>query len=443
MAACLFHPLLLSLAYTFMTDGHFVALLLVATWLYVRGLRRGETHVGWVLAGSAVASSAMLVRQQGVLVPASVVAALLLGRRLAPWPRGLRLVALTCTIPALTAVAYNAWLRFGNGTPWALSLFWSDIDKAGWTGLVGLVPRLFVIEALYVGFFVLPVAMAMLPRVRMMAAGAAAWPAIAWAVLVAVGAIVFWLNGFIMPYVGQFVTPTGIGPEDLIAARPVLLDRSARVALTVACAAASILAGIALARRSHGTSGFFGGGAGITAAIAVGQVAGTVPPSIHFSGWGGTLDRYLLPCLPFALLLVLWALREVPLSLPLAAGAVLVMGAWSVAGTRDHLVFVETVWSVAREANALGIPDTRLDAGASWDGFHVYERPPDPSAAPRTPNPPWWTALFAPQTDSSYVVAGAQLPGYTVLLERSYWSWLQHRPLVLYLLRRPDVTGPP
>jgi hypothetical protein len=80
---------------------------------------------------------------------------------------------------------------------------------------------------------------------------------------------------------------------------------------------------------------------------------------------------------------------------------------------------------------------------AGWDGFHLYAAPPSPSLRPRTPNPPWWAELFAPRTDSSYVIAGDRLPGYAVVLERSYWSWLQQRALPLYLLRRPGVAGPP
>ena len=72
-----------------------------------------------------------------------------------------------------------------------------------------------------------------------------------------------------------------------------------------------------------------------------------VPPSVHFIGWGGTLDRYLLPLLPFSVLLLLWALRGQRLVLPLAWLAVVVLGGWSVAGTRDHLVWLSSVWSLA------------------------------------------------------------------------------------------------
>ncbi|MGI9148391.1 MAG: hypothetical protein ACR2IK_17890 [Chloroflexota bacterium] len=447
MAACLFHPLFLSLAYTFMTDPHFVALVLIATWLYVRGLRVAETRAGWVVAGSIVAACSVLVRQQGVLLPAGVLFALAMSGRLSRPLRALRLLLQTSAIPAVTAVAFTVWLREFNGTPWALSLFWSDIATAGWGGVLGLGPRLAVTEALYVGFFVLPIAVACLSRPRRLGQDLRGWArlaALAWATFVSVGAVAFWLGGQrTMPYVGQFVTPTGIGPEDLIAARPVLLELPARGALTVVCVLASILTGVVVAERISATSRFLGSSAGIATGVALGQLAGTVPPSVHFIGWGGTLDRYLLPLLPFAILLLTWAVRRVRVSLPVAWLAVALMGAWAVAGTRDHLMFLDSVWSLAAEANTLGVPNTRLDAGAGWDGFHVYVRPPDPALRPLTPNPPWWTELFAPQTDSSYVVAGAPLAGHAIVLERSYWSALQERWLSLYLLRRSGVQGPP
>jgi hypothetical protein len=413
------------------------------------------------------------------------------------------------------------------------------------------------------------------------------WALLGWAIVVVGGALSYWLDGQkAMPYVGQFVTPTGIGPEDLIAARPLLMQPFERVALTAACGAASIVAagvllrwrcigcatavvppaavttarpvaanggtvtvesltsagsvtpsrapagahtaamavpaattdaaaraaeprpcaavapgrgqamrspvaatanrllaanGAAMASEVMTSAGRVAANGAATAAVvvvaavAVGQVVGTIPPSVHFISWGGTLDRYLLPLLPFCVVLLLaaWpgASAELPrasavwpdasasavlpspstnlvvrgarTSLWLASAAVFVMGVWSVAGTRDHLAFLDGVWSLAYEANALGIDNLRLDAGSGWDGFRDYAAPPDLAVPPRTPDPPWWAELFAPRMDSSYVIAGQALPGYTVVTQGGYVSWLRHEWMPLYLLRRPDVAGPP
>ncbi|MBV9169517.1 MAG: hypothetical protein JOZ81_05470, partial [Chloroflexi bacterium] len=325
-------------------------------------------------------------------------------------------------------------------TPYALALFYDDISSAGWMGVVELLPRLAIIQATYIGFFVLPIAIAALPGVS--AVRPRGWRVsgvLAWACLVIGGAISYWLDGQkAMPYVGQFVTATGIGPEDLIAARPVLMQPPERVALTVLCVVASVLfAAAVLRQRRLGTALL------VVLAVAVGQVVGTIPSSVHFIAWSGTLDRYLLPLLPMCILLLLAALPGIRASLALAWVAVIVMGAWSVAGTRDHLAFVDGIWSLATQANGMGIDDLHLDAGAGWDGFHDYAGPPDPAVRPRTPNPQWWAELFAPRTDSSYVIAGEGLRGYAVVAQGGYYSWLRQEWMPLYLLRRPGVAGPP
>jgi hypothetical protein len=234
----------------------------------------------------------------------------------------------------------------------------------------------------------------------------------------------------------------GLGPDDVLAARPRLLRVPEQVLLTAACLLAGLLAGLLMFRRRLTDVGL------VLGAALLGQALGTLPTAPNFmdwgAGWAPTLDRYLLPLLPLSLALLVWGARGLRLSLtrvglPLA----LAMAVFAVAGVRDHLVFLEGVWSLAGEANRLGVDNTRLDAGAAWDGFYVHVGPPDPDDPPRTRDGPWWTILFAPHTDSSYVVAGALLPGYTVVLERGYWSWLHQRREPLFLLRSPDVAGPP
>jgi len=90
------------------------------------------------------------------------------------------------------------------------------------------------------------------------------------------------------------------------------------------------------------------------------------------------------------------------------------------------------------------VPLDRLDAGSGWDGYHLYEYGLGHGIHSRTPKGgPWWVYFYAPATDSAYVVAGKPLPGYHVIREQPYSSWLQREATNLYLLNRTDVPWPP
>jgi hypothetical protein len=266
--------------------------------------------------------------------------------------------------------------------------------------------------------------------------------------VVVAGVVAFSHERRAMPYVAHFLQTHGLGPSDQHGARPLLaepqvIDQLTSHWLTGICAASSLVLALILCRKVAADPTPDRTRAGLILAVGLWQAAGIVPASFGFRHWEGSLDRYLLPLLPFALCLVLWALRDVRLALPAAWLVVATFAVFAVAGTRDFLVFQQATWDLARYANSIGIPNTRLDAGTSWDGYHLYEQ----SLAdwrPRTPDPrPWWTGLFAPLTDSSYVIAASPLPDYPVVTRVEYSSWLHRQPTYLYLLRRPDVPGPP
>ena len=67
---------------------------------------------------------------------------------------------------------------------------------------------------------------------------------------------------------------------------------------------------------------------------------------------------------------------------------------------------------------------------------------------PRTPDGSWWTSAYAQATDSTYVIAGAPIQGYTILSVHEISAWLKRGPEYLFVLRRteapPDgVNWPP
>ncbi len=449
-ALYLFNPLAFVLGFTFMSDPQFTALLIIATCCFVRGTRRSGPVAGALLAGSAVTALAFLIRQQGILLLPAVLGYLLVARRLRPDRAGLLVCLRVAAIPALTVLLYYGWLFFSHGVPSYQGAFAREVGATGWVDGAVLVSRLTYIELVYVGFFIVPLAAGMLVSLRRLLRPhdpvRGGWFAL-WTVsvaTVAVGFVVFTRQGLAMPYVPQFLGAGDLGPHgDLlgvlpqIAPTPVLM--AARWAMTVVCALAALVFALALGRGLFGPPSPDKAAGHVVIAVAAWQWLGVLPPSFHFRSWSGSLDRYLLPLLPLAICLGLWAVRDLRLSLPTAWVLVAMLALFAVAGTRDFLVFQGATWDLARHANDLGIADTQLDAGASWDGYHLYEYGRDYHIPPQTAQAVWWIKLFAPATDSRYVIAHTPLDYYTVVERVGYSSWLQRGPLYLYLLQHIDA----
>ncbi len=94
--------------------------------------------------------------------------------------------------------------------------------------------------------------------------------------------------------------------------------------------------------------------------------------------------------------LLLWAVRDLRIVQPVAWLIVAAFAAYSVAGTRDYLVYMDTVWRLGRDANAAGIANVNLDAGSGWDGYHLYTYGLDNGITKgRTKNGPWWVYFYA------------------------------------------------
>jgi hypothetical protein len=256
-----------------------------------------------------------------------------------------------------------------------------------------------------------------------------------------------------MPYIPHFFGRQGIGARDLRGYLPWVADDWVWTLLTWVCVGASMLMAIALCRRVSWGSPRNGGVAGLLLICGVIQAGGPVPQSLLFRNWVISLDRYLLPLLPFAIALTLWGLKDVRLRLPVAWVGIALMAAFAVAGTRDELVFQRNVWKMASYANELGIQNTQLDAGYAWDAYHLWEYGYEYGIPPQSPPGfgTWWTDVYAPATNSSYVVATGPAPGfewelvsgYVPIAYVEYSTWLQDEPTYLYLLRRWDAPDPP
>jgi 4-amino-4-deoxy-L-arabinose transferase-like glycosyltransferase len=464
-AIFLFNPLGYLFSFTFMTDSYFVGLVTISAYFYVRGLTKDEVHDGWILGGSVAAALAFLVRQQGVLVPIAVLTYLVVSGRLRRDASSLRLVARVLLAPAVAAAGYFLWFRLVHGVP-EHSAQTNQIDAwrdAGFLDVVKLTRSAFVFAVIFVGMFVLPLGLAALftaPRL-IRATSKRAWLMFG-AALIVLAIAAFTLDDTLQrlrfPLVPGSLTEVGLGPAgDLRGGRVPVVGSWALWLSTVACATAALVLVLALCARLRTPKGAADRAAWIVLSALVWQTIGVLGPSMISRDTYIAFDRYFLPLLPFAICLGLWALRGVKVNLAIAALLTAGIAVFSVVGTRDYLTYQSTTWQVAKDAHDGGVPYDRLDAGAAWDGEHLYERsnrnriavdpPKDVSPGPSFAGPtllsehdvrPWWIAFFAPGIREQYVVSAEPLQGYAVVRRVEYSSWLQRDPTYIYLLRRPD-----
>lgn len=439
-ALYLFNPVLFPITYSFMSDPHFLALLTIASYWYVRGLRPGRDGDIALVTGSVVAALACLQRPHGALIPLAAVVYLVVARRIAPDRSGLFNLLRVAAIPALTTLAYYGVVS--RGVPSQQSLFLDELRSANASEAWLLFRRLSVMELAYAGLFVLPISAATLTSLWALLdmRERRTWLLfLGWVSAIVAGLVWFWSDGRRMPYIPHFFGRAGPGSGDLRAARPPLAEPAAFDWLTIACAGSAIVLGLVIVRSLEDRPAGGSAGAGMLLTIAALQVLGVLPQSFLFRNWIVSLDRYLLPLLPFVIVLMLWGLAHWRIRWEVGWTFVIAVGLFSAIGTRDVLVFQSDVWGLAEQLNRRGVPNTRLDAGYAWDAYHLWEFGEQFQIERRTPDGTWWTDVYAKPTDSTYVIAGGPIPGYTVLSVHPYSAWLQRDPVALYVLKRENA----
>ena len=435
MTVWLFNPLTVSLAFSFMTDAAFASAMLIATALYMRGLHPGREDWRWVAAGSVAAAFAFLIRQQGALVPLAVVVYLLASRR-SGFGRDLRRLLAVVAVPAVTVVVWYAWRRWINDAPDDERDAFQAMRDAGWDGTWLLIRRIPVYIAFYAGLLLIPIF-----------AGIAPWrrrstrPVSGFMVYLGAGWIAFILTALYlaghrdeqMPFVPQMVGLDGLGITDVLGGRPSIVPSGGweTTTLTIAAALGAVVLGLIAIRALSGHRGPERASFWLVVTIGVWQIVGVVAPSWQVVDHEVTLDRYLLPALPFAIVVALWALRDFDLMPVVSWGLIAVVAVFSVAAMRDSLVHHDRVWTMAEFANRNGVENTWLDAGSAWNGYHR----PDETARD---DGSWWTAVTMRPDGAGFIVATRPdvRAGYVVAASDKYDLWLDGDPGRVYLLRR-------
>ncbi|HRA46809.1 MAG TPA: hypothetical protein PK819_01925 [Thermomicrobiales bacterium] len=447
LALYLFNPIMFSISYTFMSDPHFVAWMTIAVWLYVKA--EVEEREELLIPASALAALACLQRPHGALIPLGVATWYLVSGRLRIGDRPVQRLLRIGALPAIAMVIPFA--LHNDGLPSQQKLFLTQLQDAPASETWLLLRRMAVIETMYFGLFALPLVFGCARHLLLRADRARWWQTlsigIGWMVI-GVGGMWMWNQGKLMPYIPHFLGKGGPGSGDVRYTREPLFGPSFYMWFTIACGIAAGLVLLTFLTSPRKRASAQTGGAGIITAVLIWQAIGVLPQSFLFRNWIISLDRYLLPTLPLLLALLAYLLRDVRFDWLIATPVIALVMAFSIAGTRDILVFHENVWALARALNRAGVADTRLDAGYAWDAAHLWEFSYDNKIPAQTPDGSWWTSSYAQATDSTYVISGKPVPGYDVLSIHEISGWLQRKPVLLFVLRRtgapPDgVTWPP
>ncbi len=315
-------PLYLSLSFTFMTDVYFVALFAAALYSY-RAARFG--------AGSAFAAAAVLVRQNGMLIP--------LGAALAePKARGRALL-----LPLAAFVAWALWFQLAHGPTWASRVYVSD---GTWRhlaepGFLAEAARRLGAGLVYGGLFAAPLALAARGERK-------DW------VLAAAAALVAWRAP--LPYHENLFGPHGLGTVSIPSSG--FFDKEAGVFAQAWLWRVLTFAGAFSAAR---------------AALSWRREFAWPTALLFLSGLAGAryYDRYTLVLLPGALLAAALLLRERGFSKPILAASLACQCALSIVGTADYFRYSEAKWELARSCRG------EVDGGFDWNGSRFYQETTD------------------------------------------------------------------
>jgi hypothetical protein len=434
------NPLYVGLAHSFMTDAPFVAALVAATAAWIRATLRDS----WGLRVLAVVLAlwATLDRQLGVALPMAwtIVEALRLGL-------GVRWIT-RALLPALVVigglVAYEKILGATIGLPALYHEKTRELGEAIFAlvrlrGLRLPAERTVLVLA-YLGLFAGP--LLLLAGRRLATSGLARWAPLGGALVGAAAA----LAGRAMPLTGNVWIDFGIGPRTapgVIETAPAALwtmitaaSGAGAVALVVAIGRGALRSGIvertpwrALPRRVwQGLRGRAPSEAGDAAPswvwvlLVLVPAIGFVPTSIAY---GAFFDRYVLAHVPFALALVVLAIRGATAERPhraavsLAAVALALMLAFSVPATHDYLAWQRARWQAVDRLAQRGVPREAIHGG-----FEVDNADPGPDhVLVNREKAPWSIAL-------------SELGGYATVESLPVRSWLPWSVRAVHVMER-------
>ncbi|MBX2876934.1 MAG: glycosyltransferase family 39 protein [Saprospiraceae bacterium] len=362
-----FNPLYFSLSFTFMNNVHFLCACLLAFWFLSKNIERPNL-LHWIL-GTLFCIITTLIRQSGLLIPFVF---MILG-----WIQTKRTLGniLKQTIPFLATLAayllYMRWLEVGTSNPQAVRGV-GDLIAGIFDNSLSYYFYRSVSVLLYVGFFLLPF---LLASIKPSISGTRR----SWLIKGVIGAgllVVLYLGSVFFP-IGNIFYNFGLGPkllkdtywgDNITPQLPEAIWKGLRYPAILATVLyvfkfpwnirslkASFYPGPAQAHRLIRL--------GILMVVLI--YVGFLSISPYF------FDRYTLPLLAFALLLILPVTTKLSAtSKKIGYGVLAVYAVFSLIGTHHYLSWNRTRWDALTQLmEEKGIAPTHIDGGFEFNAW--------------------------------------------------------------------------
>jgi len=447
----LFNPFSLPLNFTFFTDHFFISLLLGATYFYYKACKENKDY--YLVIASLVSSCAVLVRQNGILIPAAVLLYLLASDR--SFKRVARKGLLTMFIPLAALIAYAYWLNAIHG-PTAEYIkqtqnLISNLTKPHLL-IIAVVFRSFLFLE-FAGFCLLPLSISLLPNFRELARRENYFLIVLLCLTGTVFYLLFdhiglysttdlWMNGFCYAFISEY------GSRDFLN----VLFFFHRVLDFLSVFAVVYLIYLLIGQRQSLREHFaLASPSLLLLCIGAVQLLFLFTTLYKFS-------RYYLVIMPFCLFLILEVHKRSGIRKKVFVPLLIAYALFSLAATQDIMSWNQCKWRMGQRLLDEGVSPRNISAGFAWDAWHCYRYTLDYpyEIATLKGDIPWWIEEMLPSIDPEYVVSNSPaLTGfehlqyfhtdrYNVVASSDYFSLFYGRAMKLYALRRvPGVNRQP
>ena len=430
LGVLLFNPLFFHLSNTFMTDVPFLSTCIIASLFYLKFIQQ-ERLIWWCLA-LFFSVCAILIRQLGLLIPLAFVGAMSVnfiwryrsGEKLPIQAFFLALLSVFLTYGSLKGYVY--YLDQTTGIPAAFSQVGSITNRLSFPYISSSLVAFSGIYLMYLGAFLSPV---LLRRFWIKSK-------VFYSLFGAFLFIFIFLissNGDDFP-LGNTMYNLSLGvvtlPDVLkkITSFPALSSNSFFVLKGIVLISTLLLSGhlaIGLKRLFSSIARTFS----FEQIFKLGILFFILPYSFFLIIDNNHFDRYLLPLVPFLMILLL-PKGKTPKRLVIVFSWILLlfMGIYSVGGTHDYLAWNKARWKALGFLENEHISPSKIDGGFEYNGWHqTYHRNPiNPYAKS------WW---FVDEDD--YAVAFQPYHNYGVKAVFPYKRLLSMSMDTVYALQRP------